>query len=118
MKFTNFGKKLFAFVAIALFGLALVACNKPNNGGNNGGGENNEQEQLKAQHQANVNAVLDGIFFDDTQISEVKGNLALVQSNAKYPDVVITWTSSEADLRPKPSITFKNLCCFLSSKKA
>lgn len=98
MKFTNFGKKLFAFVAIALFGLALVACNKPNNGGNNGGGENNEQEQLKAQHQANVNAVLDGIFFDDTQISEVKGNLALVQSNKKYPDVVITWTSSEADL--------------------
>ena len=58
MKFTNFGKKLFAFVAIALFGLALVACDKPNNGGNNGGGENNEQEQLKAQHQANVNAVL------------------------------------------------------------
>ena len=96
MKFTNFGKKLFAFVAIALFGLALVACNKPNNGGNEGG--NDEQEQLKAQHQANVNAVLDGIFFDDTQISEVKGNLALVQSNTKYPDVVITWTSSESDL--------------------
>lgn len=98
MKFTNFGKKLFAFVAIALFGLALVACNKPDNGGNGGGNENNEQEQLKAQHQANVNAVLDGIFFDDTQISELKGNLALVQSNAKYPEVKIEWTSSEADL--------------------
>lgn len=96
MKFTNFGKKLFAFVAIALFGLALVACNNPNNGGNEG--ENNEQEQLKAQHQANVNAVLESIFFDETLLSEVKGNMTLVQANGKYPEVKIEWTSSEADI--------------------
>ena len=100
MKFTNFGKKLFAFVAIALFGLALVACDKPNNGGNNGGGENNEQEQLKAQHQANVNAVLatfDSVGVDS--LEEVTGDLLfVVKQNQKYPEVKIEWTSSEADI--------------------
>lgn len=97
MKFTNFGKKLFAFVAIALFGLALVACGGGNQGGGNEGG-NDEQEQLKAQHQANVNAVLESIFFDETLLSEVKGNMTLVQTNGKYPEVKIEWTSSEADI--------------------
>lgn len=92
MKFTNFGKKLFAFIAVLTFGLVLVSCG----GGNQGGG--NEQDELKAQHQANVQAVLDSIFFDETLLSEVKGNMTLVQTNGKYPDVLIEWASSEADL--------------------
>ena len=85
MKFTNFGKKLFAFIAVLTFGLVLVSC---------GGGKDKEKEQ----HQANVQAVLDSIFFDETLLSEVKGNMTLVQQNGKYPDVAITWTSSETDL--------------------
>ena len=84
MKFTNFGKKLLAFVAVAVLGLILVSC----------GGGNKEKEQ----HQANVNAVLDSIFFDETLLSEVKGKMTLVQSNGKYPDVKIEWNSSELDL--------------------
>ena len=92
MKFTNFGKKLFAFIAVLTFGLVLVSCG----GGNQGGG--NEQDELKAQHQANVQAVLDAIFFDETLLGEVKGNMTLVQTNGKYPDVKIEWASSEADL--------------------
>lgn len=84
MKFTNFGKKLLAFVAVAVLGLILVSC----------GGGNKEKEQ----HQANVNAVLDSIFFDETLLSEVKGNLTFVQQNNKHPDVKIEWTTSELDI--------------------
>lgn len=84
MKFTNFGKKLLAFVAVAVLGLILVSCN----------GGNKEKEQ----HQANVNAVLDSIIFDETLLSEVKGNLTFVQKNNKYPDVKIEWTTSELDI--------------------
>ena len=84
MKFTNFGKKLLAFVAVAVLGLILVSC---------GGGD-----KEKEQHQANVNAVLDSIFFDETLLSEVKGNVTFVQQNGKYPDVKIEWTTSELDI--------------------
>lgn len=92
MKFTNFGKKLFAFIAVLTFGLVLVSC------GNGGGNQTDPDAELKAQHQANVQAVLDSIFFDETLLSEVKGNMTLVQSNGKYPDVKIEWASSEEDL--------------------
>ena len=92
MKFTNFGKKLFAFIAVLTFGLVLVSCG----GGNQGGG--NEQDELKAQHEANVQAVLDAIFFDETLLGEVKGNMNLVQTTQRYPDVKIEWASSETDL--------------------
>ncbi len=104
MKFTNFGKKLLAFIAVLTFGLVLVSCGGGNdNGGDNNGGDNNQNQndpnaELKAQHQANVQAVLDSIFFDETLLAEVKGNLVLVQQNGKYPDVKIEWTSSETDL--------------------
>ena len=90
MKFTNFGKKLFAFIAVLTFGLVLVGCNGPE--------QPNPEDELKAQHQANVQAVLDAIFFDETLLGEVKGNMTLVQTNGKYPDVKIEWSSSEADL--------------------
>ena len=90
MKFTNFGKKLFAFIAVLTFGLVLVGCTGPE--------QPNPEDELKAQHQANVQAVLDSIFFDETLLSEVKGNMTLVQTNGKYPDVLIEWASSEADL--------------------
>lgn len=90
MKFTNFGKKLFAFIAVLTFGLVLVGCTGPE--------QPNPEDELKAQHQANVQAVLDSIFFDETLLSEVKGNMTLVQTNGKYPDVKIEWASSEADL--------------------
>ena len=42
----------------------------------------------------NVQSVLDAIFFDETLLAEVKGDLTLVKTNGKYPDVTITWTSS------------------------
>ena len=88
MKFTNFGKKLFAFIAVLTFGLVLVSC-----GGGNG---NNEKEQ----HQTNVQAVLDSIFFDETLLSEVKGNMTLVQANGKYPDVVASFCSETESFIP------------------
>ena len=86
MKFTNFGKKLFAFIAVLTFGLVLVSC---------GGGNDKE----KAQHQANVEAVVGAINPDQTALEEVKSKLAfMISQNAKYPDVKIEWTSSEPDL--------------------
>ncbi len=90
MKFTNFGKKLFAFIAVLTFGLVLVGCTVPE--------QPNPEDELKAQHEANVQAVLDAIFFDETLLGEVKGNMTLVQTNGKYPDVKIEWASSETDL--------------------
>ncbi len=86
MKFTNFGKKMFALLAVVVLALVVASC-----------GDKKKNDE-KEQHQANVNAVLDMIFFDQTQLDEVKGNLTFVNKNGKYPDVAISWTTTELDI--------------------
>ncbi len=86
MKFTNFGKKMFALLAVVVLALVVASC------------RDKKKDDEKEQHQANVNAVLDMIFFDQTQLDEVKGNLTFVNKNGKYPDVAISWTTTELDI--------------------
>jgi uncharacterized protein YdeI (BOF family) len=92
MSFTKLGKKFLGFLALLTCILCLASCNLSFNT------NPNEQDSPEAVATNEVNSVLNKIVFDDSQRKEITANLKLVQANAAYPNVTITWSSSDSTI--------------------
>ena len=88
MKFAALGKRIAAIFAVfaLLFGLAGCLEEQPND------------KVTIEEAQANVESALANIVFDDTMRNSVAKSFALASKNARFPNVVLEWTSSEEDI--------------------
>lgn len=94
MKFTSMGKKIVCFLAALVLMLGIAS-----------GCEQTDTTVTLEQAQQNVNAVLEKIVFDSTLMESLTSNVTLVEKNARYPEVSISWTSSEEDVIKVEKVT-------------
>ena len=87
MKFTSMGKKIVCFLAAFVLMLGIAS-----------GCEQTTPTETFEQAQQNVNTVLEKIVFDSTMMESLTSNVTLAEKNSRYPNVSISWTSSEEDI--------------------